>query len=83
MSWRTNRLMVLARHLGRTLGVNRRIAVWLNGRGYETRYDESFSGALRPGDPCGMSVPTSVITPDCFRNVSAALAGSLPSSQVQ
>lgn len=50
MSWRTNRLAVLARDLGRTLGINRWIAVWLNGRGYETRYDQAFTGALRLGD---------------------------------
>lgn len=50
MSWRTNRLAVLAREQGRMLGVNRWIAVWLNGRGYETRYDQAFSGALQSGD---------------------------------
>jgi FkbM family methyltransferase len=50
MSLRTNRLAVLARNLGRVVGLNRRIAVWLNGRGYETRYDNGFSSTLRSGD---------------------------------
>lgn len=50
MSWRTNRLALLARDVGRMLGLNRWIAIWLNGRGYETRYDGAFSAALRPGD---------------------------------
>ena len=50
MNWRTNPLVVLARDMGRNLGVNRRIAVWLNGRGHETRYDQAFSGALKLGD---------------------------------
>lgn len=50
MSWRTNRLVLLARSLGRAVGLNRWIAVWLNGRGYETRYDNSICATLRPGD---------------------------------
>lgn len=50
MSWRTNRLALLARDVGRILGLNRWIALWLNGRGYETRYDGAFSAALHPGD---------------------------------
>lgn len=50
MSWRTHRLVVLARHVGRALGLNRWMAVRLNGRGYETRYDQAFSSVLRLGD---------------------------------
>lgn len=50
VSWRTHRLVVLARHIGRVLGLNRWMAVRLNGRGYETRYDQAFSLALRSGD---------------------------------
>lgn len=59
MSWRTNRLMVLARNLGRAVGLNRWIAVWLNGRGYETRYDNRFSATLQPGD-CAWDVGANV-----------------------
>lgn len=50
MSWRTNSLVLLLRNIGRSLGLNRLIASYLLGAGYETRYDNSFSGALRPGD---------------------------------
>jgi FkbM family methyltransferase len=50
MSWRTSPLIVTARNLGRKLGINRWLAVWLNGPGYETRYDTGFTGALRQGD---------------------------------
>lgn len=50
MSWRTNGLAVQLRNIGRNLGVNKWIASYILGAGYETRYDESFSGALRPGD---------------------------------
>lgn len=50
MSWRTNAFVVRARNLGRALGVNKHLAVWLNGAGYEARYDEAFSSDLRRGD---------------------------------
>lgn len=50
MSWRTSHLVLGARRVGRSLGLNRRIAAWLNGPGYETRYEHDFSAALEPGD---------------------------------
>ena len=50
MSWRTNKVVVWARNIGRAAGLNRRLAVWLNGRGYEARYDQSLSASLRAGD---------------------------------
>lgn len=50
MSWRTNTLMLQARNVGRCLGLNKWIAVLLNGRGYEVRYDQSFQSTLRHGD---------------------------------
>lgn len=50
MSWRTNALVLTARSLGRALGVNKRLARFLHGSGYETRYDEAFAAELRPGD---------------------------------
>ncbi len=50
MSWRTNVFVMAARNLGRTLGINELIANYANGAGYETRYDNSFSATLRPGD---------------------------------
>lgn len=50
MSWRTNGFVLFLRNIGRTLGLNKLIASHLLGAGYETRYDNSFSGTLRPGD---------------------------------
>lgn len=51
MSWRTHRLVVTLRSMGRALGLNRWIAARLPaGGGYEARYDSGFSGGLRPGD---------------------------------
>lgn len=50
MSWRTNGFVLILRNIGRSLGLNRWIASYLLGAGYETRYDNSFSGALRQGD---------------------------------
>lgn len=50
MSWRTNKLILALRGVGRALGLNRWIASRLLGKGYETRYDDRFSAALRPGD---------------------------------
>lgn len=38
------------RNIGRTLGLNKKIASFLLKGGYETRYDSSFSGALQRGD---------------------------------
>lgn len=50
MSWRTSRLILAARNLGRALGVNKRLARLLHGSGYETRYDQAFAAELRRGD---------------------------------
>lgn len=50
MSWRTNGFVLALRNFGRTFGLNRWIASCLLGKGYETRYDNSFSGTLRLGD---------------------------------
>lgn len=50
MSWRTNSLVLGLRNIGRTLGLNKWIAAYLLGGGYETKYDNSFSGALRQGE---------------------------------
>lgn len=50
MSWRTNRLIVAARSIGRSLGINRLLASYINEPGYETRYDSAFCSALRAGD---------------------------------
>lgn len=50
MSWRTNRAILLARNVGRTLCLNRRPAGLMNGFGYEARYDERFSQSSSVGD---------------------------------
>ena len=50
MSWQTNTMVVVARNVGRTLGLNRWIASYFQGSGYETRYDNSFSSTLNLGD---------------------------------
>lgn len=51
MSWRpTSPVMLVARSLGRKLGVNRWISGLLYGGDYEARYDERLSGLIRPGD---------------------------------
>lgn len=50
VSWRTNSFVLVARNVGRTLGLNKWIASYLLGGGYETKYDNSFSGALQQGD---------------------------------
>lgn len=50
MSWRTSSLVLMARNLGRTLGVNKYLSHLLNGKGYETNYDSAFQKILRPGD---------------------------------
>jgi FkbM family methyltransferase len=50
MSWMTSRPALLLRNIGRTLGLNARIARLLQWEGYEARYDEAFQRAIRPGD---------------------------------
>ena len=50
MSWRTSKLLLLARNIGRRMGINKRLAVLLNGAGYEARYDQALITALRAGD---------------------------------
>ncbi len=50
MSWYTSDTILAARRIGRSLGLNRRIAAWLNGSGYETRYERAFLAALAHGD---------------------------------
>jgi FkbM family methyltransferase len=50
MSWRTQQWVVAARNAGRTLGLNKLIASYLLGEGYEAKYDNRFSITLRQGD---------------------------------
>lgn len=50
MSWRTNNLVLRVRSVGREIGLNQRIGSWLNGSGYEARYDQQFQACIRPGD---------------------------------
>lgn len=50
MTWRTNGLVVAARNVGRTLGLNKMIASYLLGEGYEAKYDNGFSATLKQGD---------------------------------
>jgi len=50
VSWRTNSLVLVARDIGRHLGLNTYIARVLNGNGYETRYDRVFQGLIIAGD---------------------------------
>ena len=50
MTWRTNGLVVAARNVGRTLGLNKVIASYLLGEGYEAKYDNDFSAKLKQGD---------------------------------
>jgi FkbM family methyltransferase len=50
MGWQTNSFILVLRNIGRSLGLNRWIASFLQGEGYEARYDNRFSGALRQGD---------------------------------
>ena len=50
MTWRTNGLVLAARNIGRTLGLNKVIASYLLGEGYEAKYDNCFSATLRQGD---------------------------------
>src|SRR6266404_1893414 len=50
MTWRTNAWVVAARSVARTLGLNKKIATYLHGAGYEARYDRSLQAALVVGD---------------------------------
>lgn len=51
MSFHTNSLMLIARNIGRALGLNNWIASWLLcGEGYETKYDNLLSTGIRSGD---------------------------------
>ena len=49
MPWRTSGLIVSARNVGRILGLNRWIASYLHGQGYEVKYDTAFSEKLKAG----------------------------------
>jgi|SaaInlStandDraft_5_1057022.scaffolds.fasta_scaffold03954_5 FkbM family methyltransferase len=50
MSWRTNPIILKMRGLGRFLGINKLIASYILGEGYETRYEDSFFSNLRLND---------------------------------
>jgi FkbM family methyltransferase len=50
MTWRTNAWVVAARDVARTLGLNKKIAAYLHGVGYETRYDSGLQATLEQGD---------------------------------
>lgn len=51
MSWRTSRILLFARNIGRALGLNRLLGAALNSDGgYEAVYDELLSKTLRQGD---------------------------------
>jgi len=50
MSWRTNPSVLMLRNIGRIFGLNKWIASFLLGKGYETKYEKSFSAALKQGD---------------------------------
>lgn len=50
MSWRTNGLVLMMRNAARVVGLNKWVASWLLGGGYETKYDQQFSTRIRPGD---------------------------------
>jgi len=50
MSFRTNNFVLILRDLGRVLGLNKLIAGYLLGGGYEVKYDKQFSDALLQGD---------------------------------
>jgi len=43
-------MVVAARNFGRALGLNRWIASYVQGSGYETRYDNRFTSTLNEGD---------------------------------
>lgn len=50
MSWRTNALMLRARDIGRSLGVNSYLARLVQDKAYEARFETAVISALRPGD---------------------------------
>lgn len=50
MTWRTSKLVLAARNLGRSLGVNRFIAKAGGPRDYEDRFQSAMLGAVRSGD---------------------------------
>jgi FkbM family methyltransferase len=50
MSWRTSLPAVILRDMGRSIGLNRYLALALHGRGYEIVYDSIFQENLREGD---------------------------------
>ena len=50
MSFRTNRFVLMLRDMCRALGINKLIAGYLLGDGYEMRYDRQFADALHQGD---------------------------------
>ena len=50
MSWRTSPITLAMRGVGRSLGINKWIASYILGEGYETKYEDSFSDELRLND---------------------------------
>lgn len=50
MSWRTAKLTVTLRSLGRALGLNRIVTSLIAGAGYEDRFQSSMLNAVLPGD---------------------------------
>lgn len=50
MSWRTNRVTLILRNIGRIFGINKFIVTYLSAGGYEKEYDTAFFNAIRLGD---------------------------------
>ena len=50
MSWRTNNTVLVARNLGRSLGINKLLARFILGTEYEKNYDLEFSKCIQRGD---------------------------------
>lgn len=50
MSWRTNRIVLLLRNLGRTLGLNRRLASLFAGGHYEDRFQTLMLDSIQSGN---------------------------------
>jgi FkbM family methyltransferase len=50
MSWLAHPLAVRLRNLGRSLGLNRRLAAILAGPGYESAFERAVVAAVKPGD---------------------------------
>lgn len=50
MSLRTNPVVLMARNVGRSLGVNKLLARFILGREYEEKYDLEFSKCIQQGD---------------------------------